>query len=70
MAIAQNLKVTTEVKAGTRPGERLVTNIALNTPPPGADKTNIAVQQISNDMEEVKRDVVEVRRNVEEVKCS
>lgn len=70
MAIAQNLKVTTEVKAGTRPDERLVTNIALNTPPPGADKTNIAVQQISNDMEEVKRDVVEVRRNVEEVKCS
>ncbi|KAN0130287.1 hypothetical protein V8E53_011910 [Lactarius tabidus] len=34
----------------------------------GADKTNLAMQQISNDMEEVKRDVVEVKRDVEEIK--
>jgi hypothetical protein len=35
----------------------------------GADKTNIAMQQILNGVDEVKCDVVEVKRDVEEAKC-
>ena len=42
----------------------------------GAEKTNLAVQQISSDIGEVRRDVVQVKRDVvdvkgdvEEVKC-
>ena len=29
----------------------------------------MAMQQMTNEIEEVKRDVVEVKRNLEEVKC-
>jgi hypothetical protein len=62
MVMAQVLKVTTEVKDGTRRYRR-VTNITLNPRPSiiGAEKTNIVVQQMSNDIGEVKRDVMEVK---------
>ncbi|KAI9448938.1 hypothetical protein BJY52DRAFT_1193023 [Lactarius psammicola] len=53
MAIAQILKVTTEVNDKVKDG---------------ADKSNVVMQQMSNDMEEVKRDVVGVKADVEEVK--
>ncbi|KAH9170950.1 hypothetical protein EDB89DRAFT_2243816 [Lactarius sanguifluus] len=49
MAIAQILKITTEVRDG-------------------ADKTNMAMQMMSNNMDDVKRDVVGVKNGVEEVK--
>jgi predicted SpoU family rRNA methylase len=68
MAIAQILKVATEVKDGTRP-YRPVTHITLNARPLGTEKTNFHMQQISNVMGKVKRDVVEAKSDVEEVKC-
>jgi hypothetical protein len=45
-----------------------VTNTALNTRRLGAEKANMALQQVLNDMVEVKRDVVEVKTDVVEVK--
>ena len=60
MAMAQVLKVTTEVKDGTW-HDRLVTNITLNVRPLGAEKTHLVVQQMSNDIGEVKHNVVEVK---------
>ena len=36
---------------------------------PGTDQTNMAMQQVSNDMEEVKRNVVEVKNEMQEAMC-
>ena len=55
----------------------LVTDVILNEfVRPGAEKTNMAMQQMHNHMEEVKRgvvevkgDVVEAKNEVQEVKC-
>ena len=48
MVTAQTLEVPTEVKDGTRPNW-LVTNVTINTRLIGADNTNEATQQASND---------------------
>ena len=49
-------------------GCRLVTSIRLNFVRLGADKANVALQQVLSDIEEVKCDVVEVKSGVVEVK--
>jgi hypothetical protein len=68
MAVAQILKVKNGTRPLTRP-YRPATNIALNTRPLGADKTNEAMQQMSNDTKLVKGDKVKVRFDTEEVEC-
>ena len=49
-------------------GCRLVPSIRLNFVRLGADKANVALQQVLSDIEEVKCDVVEVKSGVVEVK--
>ena len=65
MAITQILKVTTKVKDGTQPAaiDLSRTNLTLNACLIliGADTTNVALQQMSNDVEGVKRDVEEIK---------
>ena len=68
MAVAQILKVASEVKDGILLCRR-GTYIVLNARSLGVDSDNMVMDPMWNDIEEVKRDKVTVKRDVEEVKC-